>query len=159
MKILVISDSHREKRNLYQVLEREKPLDLMIHCGDLQEDDFELELLAECKMEAVAGNMDFYSGLPVQKEFHIGNYKVFLTHGHMYGVNFGEQELIRTAEEVGANIVMYGHTHRPVLRREGDILVLNPGSISFPRQEGSKASYAILTIDEDGELDSEIRYV
>lgn len=52
-----------------------------------------------------------------------------------------------------ADIVMFGHTHRPYLERGRDITVLNPGSLSFPRQEGRKGSYMIMELQEDGQLD------
>ena len=51
---------------------------------------------------------------------------------------------------------MFGHTHRPFFeidRREGekDLIVLNPGSLSYPRQEGRRPSYMVMEIGEDGE--------
>ena len=51
------------------------------------------------------------------------------------------------------DIVMFGHTHRPYLKKFGDITVLNPGSLAFPRQEGRKGSFMILEMDENGKRD------
>ena len=48
------------------------------------------------------------------------------------------------------DIVMFGHTHKPYLDMGEDITVLNPGSLSYPRQVGRKGSYMILEINEDG---------
>jgi len=42
---------------------------------------------------------------------------------------------------------MFGHTHRPYFEERDGITVLNPGSLSFPRQEGRKSSYMILETD------------
>lgn len=159
MKILIISDTHREKRNFYKVLEREKPIDLLVHCGDLQMDELELGAAAGCKIVAVAGNTDYDATLPKEKIFQIGAYKVFLTHGHLYYANFDDSELRQVGEEEGADIVMYGHTHCPAIKRYGDMVVLNPGSIAFPRQSDRKPTYAVMTIDETGEAHYEIRYV
>ncbi len=159
MKIMIISDTHRERRNFYKVLEREKPIDLLVHCGDLQMDELELGSMAGCRVEAVAGNMDFDAGLPREKVFQIGAYKVFLTHGHLYGAHFDDGELRRVGEEEGADIVMFGHTHCPQIKRYGDMVILNPGSIAFPRQADRKPTYAVMTIDEAGEAHYEIKYV
>ena len=51
----------------------------------------------------------------------------------------------------GKDIVMFGHTHKPYLDTEDGITILNPGSLSYPRQEGRRSSYMIMTIDEAGE--------
>ena len=46
---------------------------------------------------------------------------------------------------------MFGHTHRPYLSQEEGLTVLNPGSLSFPRQDGRKPTYMLMEIDENGE--------
>ena len=51
-----------------------------------------------------------------------------------------------------ADVVMFGHTHRPCLEESGGIVVLNPGSISYPRQEGRAATYMTIELDEDGRM-------
>ena len=45
---------------------------------------------------------------------------------------------------------MFGHTHRPFFEEMDEIIVLNPGSLSFPRQEGRKGSYMIMETDGEG---------
>ena len=62
------------------------------------------------------------------------------------------------AKENGADIVMYGHTHVPYLKKVFGVTVLNPGSISLPRQEDGKKSYAIMTVADDESVDFEICY-
>ena len=47
---------------------------------------------------------------------------------------------------------MYGHTHKPVIDVDKDITAINPGSLSFPRQEGRKPSYIIMDLDRDGQV-------
>ena len=59
----------------------------------------------------------------------------------------------------GAEIVMFGHTHRPFFEDDNGIIVLNPGSLSFPRQEGRKGSYMILEMDQDGGLEFSQKYL
>ena len=56
-------------------------------------------------------------------------------------------------------MVIYGHTHRPLIDMSGDVAALNPGSLSYPRQDGKKPSYIVMNIDDFGEIQCEIRYV
>ena len=70
MKILIVSDTHRNEDNLIEVLEKEKNLDLLIHCGDVEGAEDEIEHYAGCKTVFVAGNNDFFMnpaavGLPI----------------------------------------------------------------------------------------------
>ena len=159
MKILIISDTHGKHEYLEAVLEQEKPLDMLIHLGDAEGCEDYIEVIAECPVEVVAGNNDFFSDLPGEREMYIGKYKVLLTHGHYYYVNAGTTRIKREAEDREIDIVMFGHTHRPVIEQEGDVVVLNPGSISYPRQEGRQPSYIIMDLDEEGEAHFSIEYL
>lgn len=57
------------------------------------------------------------------------------------------------------DIVMFGHTHRPCYEVQDGIVVLNPGSLSYPRQEGRRPSYMMMELNERGEAQFELRYV
>ena len=81
MKVLIISDTHRNDVNLLRVLEKEKPVDLLVHCGDIEGSEKFIKNTMECPVEMVVGNNDFFSSLPKEKEIMIGNYKVLLTMG------------------------------------------------------------------------------
>lgn len=59
----------------------------------------------------------------------------------------------------GVDIVLFGHTHRPVAEKRGNLWIVNPGSLTYPRQMGRKPSYAMLTINEEHELSVEIKYL
>lgn len=159
MRILIVSDTHRKHANLEYVLEKVKPLDLMIHLGDAEGAEDYIEAIADCPVEIIAGNNDFFSRLEKESELQIGKYRVFLTHGHYYYVSVGMEHLCAEAKARGADIVMYGHTHRPCIEYVGDLVVLNPGSISYPRQEGRKPSYIIMEIDNKGEAHYTINYL
>ena len=95
MKILIISDTHRKHENLLKVLERECPVDLLIHLGDAEGYEDYIAEQAGCPVEVVAGNNDFFSSLPREKELQIGKYKVLITHGHYYYVNTGIEDIER----------------------------------------------------------------
>lgn len=159
MKVLIVSDTHKHHENLIRVLERVGKIDLMIHLGDAEGYEDDIADMAGCPMEIVAGNNDFFSTLPREKELQIGKYKILITHGHYYYVSTGVEDIKKDAAGRGMDIVMFGHTHRPLLERGKGIIALNPGSISYPRQEGRKPSYAIMEIDKAGEAHFTIEYL
>ncbi len=158
MKILVVSDTHRKNDNYFDVLKKEKP-DLVIHCGDAEGSEYALTESAKCPVKIVLGNNDFFSDLPRELEFEVGKYKVWVTHGHNYYVSMGYTDIHRVATVRGKDIVLFGHTHRPVLEKRENVWLINPGSLSYPRQEGRKCSYAVMEIDNDGEGRFEIKYI
>ena len=59
----------------------------------------------------------------------------------------------------GYDIVMFGHTHRPVIDYTRDVIALNPGSLSYPRQEGRRPSYIVMDLDKNGKANFEIKYL
>ena len=71
--------------------------------------------------------------------------------GHGYYVNSGVDYLREHALEYGYDVVMYGHTHVPYIEIGDDVTILNPGSISYPRQPGRKPTFLIMEIDEEGQ--------
>lgn len=161
MKILIVSDTHRKDDNLKKVLEEVKPIDMFIHLGDAEgSEQFIPEWLnPECEVQMVRGNNDFFSDLDREREIRIGQYQVLLTHGHYYNVSLGTETIKREAVERKVDMVMFGHTHRPCYDVKDDLVVLNPGSLSFPRQEGRKPSYMIMELDAQGEAQFSLHYL
>lgn len=158
MKIIIVSDTHRKNDNYFRVIEMHKP-DMVIHCGDSEGCEYALTEAAGCPVKIVAGNNDFFSQLPRELEFAIGQYKVWVTHGHNYYVSMGNEHIKQEAEARGVDIVFYGHTHKPVVDREDDVIAVNPGSLSYPRQEGRRPSYVIMETDRFEELHFMIAYL
>lgn len=161
MKILVVSDTHRRDENLRDVIEAEKPLDMLIHLGDAEGSEQWIPEWAGsgCIMEMVLGNNDFFSSLRREIELELGPHKALLTHGHYYGVSMGPEGLAEEAKSRGCDIAMFGHTHRPCFDEIDGVTVVNPGSLSYPRQEGRRPSYMIMTLHEDGTIDYDQRYL
>ncbi len=164
MKILIASDTHRRDGNMQTVIEREAPFDMLIHLGDAEGSEdlitsWCLEQNELCKVHMVRGNNDFFSALPRDKEIKIGKYSVFLTHGHFYNVSVGTARLLDEAKDRKAQIVMYGHTHRPQLAVRDGVRIINPGSLSFPRQDGRRGTYLIMELDAAGEAHYRQQYL
>lgn len=159
MKVVVVSDTHGSHRNLEKVLEEEKPMDMLIHLGDVEGGEDYITALVDCPAHIVRGNNDFFSDLPGEEEFMMGGYHMFISHGHYYYVSMGEERLKEEARARGADIVMYGHTHKPTLTREEDLITLNPGSIAYPRQEGRRPSYMVMEIENGDRIEFSLRYL
>ena len=158
MKVLIVSDTHRKNENYFVSVEREKP-DMVIHCGDVEGSEYALTEAAGCPVYIVLGNNDFFSNLPRELDLDIGPYKVWVTHGHNYYVSMGSEHIKREALVRGVDIVMYGHSHRPVVEKSGNVTVVNPGSLSYPRQEGRRPSYVVMELGEKDELSFRIEYL
>ncbi len=159
MKVLIVSDTHRKNDNYIRVLERVAPIDMVIHCGDIEGSENLIAESAGCPVQMVTGNNDFFSDLPREKEFMIGKYKVWLTHGHNYYVSMSNENLKHEARMRGVDIVMFGHTHRPVVDYGEDVIAVNPGSLTYPRQEGRRPSYIIMDLDREGKAHFTINYL
>lgn len=153
-KILIVSDSHGRNTNLRKAIQNMGSyLDMMIHLGDSQEYPDQITGMVNCPVEMVRGNCDGLSKLPGTKLIDIGDHKALITHGHLYGGSMGIPQMRAMAQENGADIVMFGHTHIPLLEQEDGMTVLNPGSISQPRQDGRRPTYMVMTIEDDGRMD------
>lgn len=159
MKILVVSDTHGRDRELETAVEREVPFDKLIHCGDVEGREIFIEALADCPCCIVAGNNDFFCDLPREQEITIGGKKALVTHGHYYGVSIDLSGIVDEARSRGCEIAFFGHTHKPVVAQKNGVLVINPGSLAYPRQSGRKSSYVILNTDIRGNIDAQIKYL
>ncbi len=158
MKVLIVSDTHKKNDTYLNLLRLHRP-DMVIHCGDAEGAEYLLTEAADCPVHIVLGNNDFFSSLPRELELEIGKYKVWVTHGHNYYVSMGNETIKREAAARGMDIVCYGHTHRPVVDRDDDIIAVNPGSLSYPRQENRRPSYVIMETDKKGEAHFTIAYL
>lgn len=159
MRVLIVSDTHGNHRNLDKVLKRVGKIDMLLHMGDVEGGEYYIEATAGCPVHIVSGNNDFFSDLPCEQELQIGKYKVLMTHGHSYYVSMNTERLKQAARERGVDMVMYGHTHRPDIDTSDDVIVINPGSLSYPRQMGRKGSYILMEIDAEGLAKFELKYV
>lgn len=159
MKVLIVSDTHRRNENLEKVLKKVKPIDMLIHCGDAEGTEAYIQQICDCPMYIVAGNNDFFSNLQHDLEFRIREHKVFMTHGHHYYVSVGLNELINEAKVRGADIAIYGHTHLPLLELRDGVMIINPGSMSYPRQSGRIPTYVIMEIDDAGNTKYTLNYL
>ena len=145
-KYLVVSDNHGNMSNLEYVIERFRgKIEALIHCGDMEIPPEMLE--------------DYNFSRDKEDIFELGDHVAFVTHGDAYGVSWGEEELVSKAQEMGADVVFYGHTHCPAFHyyeKEG-VTVFNPGSIALPRQmTPAGPTFLIIDLADDGRLTPEL---
>lgn len=67
-----------------------------------------------------------FSNLPDEKIIFIEDFCAMITHGHAYGVSMGYQNIRNEGRVRGVDAVMFGHTHRPLLEEDDDLILLNP---------------------------------
>lgn len=149
MKLFVISDTHRQIDKAKEVFARLHDIDCIIHLGDYTADAIRLERELETEVISVPGNMDGSSSSDDFKILDTECGKLLLTHGHMDQVKVSPLNLCYRAQEHNCIAALFGHTHRPVYEQANGIYLVNPGSLSRPR-DGSQGSYSIVTTTPDG---------
>lgn len=145
MKILVFSDSHRSLSGMYAAIDRHQPRQV-IHLGDMMYDAEEVaEHYPKLPFCLVPGNCDGWGGAtPAIKQISLAGKSILLSHGHRWDVKSGYGTAIDAARAAGADILLFGHTHRPLCERlEDGLWMINPGPAS--------SSYGTIEI-EDGQI-------
>ncbi len=159
MKILVLGDTHGYNDTMYDVIAKESPFDMLIHCGDIEGEQDRLRAKVDCALHIVAGNNDYDPDMERIIVFDIGEYKAVLTHGHRYRLYEGYDPLFYLANENQADYVFFGHTHVPVVHEEGPVTFVNPGSLTYPRQNGRQPTYIVGTKEPGKKPVFEIKYL
>ncbi len=147
----LISDTHGMVRP--EVWRAFANVDLILHAGDIGGRHVLDELALIASVLAVAGNTDLEDALRLSPalERECGGLRVHLSHGHEVGRPTAEALLAR----YDADIIVFGHTHRPLVQFDGRRLVVNPGAAG-PRRFSLQPSVGRLTIDGG---DSEVEIV
>ena len=148
MKILVIGDTHGKLNKVHDIMPKLTGLDLIIHTGDYQRDGKLLQEMYHIPVVSVPGNCDGSYG---REDFEIvetewGN--IFVTHGHAQHVSYDLNRLMYAAIEQGCQAAVFGHTHCSLVDEVDGFHLINPGSLTQPR-DGSGGSYAIIRTTED----------
>lgn len=153
MKIGIISDTHIDKNfdRLNDFLSKHmKHIDMIIHAGDYKTGKVINTLRKFKKFTGVWGNVDDNNikQLVSEKEIiEINNYKIGIFHGH----GTKKTTIDRAYDAFNGNdvdIIIFGHSHQPLIRTKNDVLLLNPGSPTSKRKE-RWFSYIILELDDD----------
>jgi len=142
MKIGVISDTHARTIQAVPtaILKALETVDLIVHAGDFTEKVVLEGLQALRAVKAVYGNMDsseLKSVLRGTELFLAGEKRIGLVHG-----SGGPWRIAERVKELftGADIIIFGHSHKPCNRYIRGTLLFNPGA--------AKTSFGLITIDD-----------
>ena len=154
MKAAVFSDTHSCTALAIEAVRRCRP-DLIIHLGDYVRDaDTIRQEFPEIPMYSVRGNCDIAADAPDCDVVPMGPVKVFITHGHIYNVNYGDySNLAYAAMEAGAKIAAFGHTHEAEYEELGGVIVLNPGTAG----KGRQLTWATVEVFDNGGVAVDIK--
>jgi len=150
MVVGLISDTHGLVRP--EVYEALQGVEMILHAGDVGGFAVLAELGTIAPVHAVSGNTDppGEPGLVIERAFRLEGVTIHVSHGHELGRPTAERLLAR----YDADVIVYGHTHRPLLERSGPRLVVNPGAAG-PRRFDLKPSVAKLTL-ANGRADAQL---
>ena len=145
-RILVLSDSHSYFDKALKIFEKEKP-DIVIAAGDGIGDIDDLSYVhPEATYYMVKGNCDFFERSHSEENiFEIEGKKFFLTHGHLYDVKRSLSSIKEIGKKLNVSLVVFGHTHKPYIEKDGDMTLFNPGATEDGR-------YGIIIL-ENGNID------
>lgn len=156
MKAAVFSDTHSNTLLMLEAAKRVRP-DVLIHLGDYERD---AEILRrefpETAVYNVRGNCDIGGSAPDFDVVQLGPVKAFITHGHLYNVDYGHlYTLAYAASEQQAQIAMFGHTHEALNEDYGGMKILNPGTAG----KGRELTFAVVEVFDNGAISCEIREI
>ena len=153
MKATVFSDTHGNTALMVEAIRRVRP-DVLIHLGDYERDTEILRReFPEIPLYSVCGNCDMAPMSPLTDIVPLGPVKAFICHGHSYTVEYGIDRLVYAAQEQGAKIALFGHTHSAYNGEAGGVKVINPGTAG----RGRELTYAFIEVFDNGGIASEIR--
>ncbi len=154
MRIAVFSDTHGVTAPMLDAVSRFRP-DAVVHLGDHDRDTAGLlSLFPEIPLYSVAGNCDLAALAPNVLTVSFGPVRAFLTHGHLYHVNYGRLDsLVYAAQEAGCQLALFGHTHVPLHQDVGGVKVVNPGTAG----RGRECTWALLKIFDNGGISVEMK--
>ena len=142
MKLLILSDSHRKMNYMCRAVEKEQP-DLIVHLGDHDRDAMRLSnRYPDIPLWSVSGNCDYGAG-PERIVTDLEGVRFYVTHGHTLRVKYGLLRAELAAREAEANVLLFGHTHRPLCDWHSGLWIVNPGTCSGM----GPVTYAVIELD------------
>ena len=147
-KLLVLSDSHGGRPAIERVLLKENAnIDALVFLGDgLRDLEQALTPYPRLRAYSVAGNCDYGALEPMDGLAAFDQTIAFYTHGHMYGVKYDLDTLADAAAARGAEVALFGHTHKPIALQKNGVFLFNPGSCG--RCYTGPNTYGVMLLDK-----------
>ena len=127
-KLLILSDSHNSASAVERILHAESDANAVVFLGDGLRD------------------LDFGALEPLDGLAAFDQVVVFYTHGHMYGVKYDLDTLADAAAARGAEVALFGHTHKPIALQKNGVFLFNPGSCG--RCYTGPNTYGVMLLDK-----------
>ena len=140
-KLVVVSDSHGRFERLSTIVAKHPHAQAYIHCGDSETSASKL-----LPFVGVAGNNDRFYEFNEQLILTIENVKILVIHSHQFLAFQRNQKLVQKAKAIGAQLVLFGHSHVYEVTTIDGITLVNPGSCYYNR-DGKKPCYAVVFIE------------
>lgn len=153
MKIIVTADTHMPKKGKQlpdRLIQELEAADFIIHAGDWSSMDVYRELSEYAPVKGVYGNVDdehIRGYFPPRELLEVSGYKIGITHGHGEKKTT-EQRARDTFSDDRVDVIIFGHSHIPMVRYYKKTLLLNPGSPTDKRWL-PHYSFAILEVGEE----------
>ena len=125
MRIVVVSDSHKDFYSLQKAVLSQPSAEVVVFCGDGDDD-----------MDTLA--------MTIPDKMILEGKKLFITHGHLFGVKSDYSQIINQAHLLETDILLFGHTHVPYTAYDDGMYIMNPGSIGYT------GTYGIIDITSSG---------
>lgn len=145
-KLIAVSDSHGNIRDLENLIPEINASDYFVFLGDGNRDIERITDKITAQIIRVRGNCDLMPNISDEAVFQVGKVRFLATHGNKYGVKSSLISLGQNARDTGCDFALYGHTHRAGIFDTGGVTLINPGAL----EKGGKKSYAV--IEGDGEF-------
>lgn len=145
MRIAILSDTHGNYAQALRSLDHSGAFDCVIHLGDTTDDAEIIELALERELFIVSGNCDPGGNYPRSMTLELAGKRFFICHGDRFHVKSGLTGLYQKALQAGADIVLYGHTHIPLIKEINGIQFINPGAMKL---SSKNPTMGILHIEE-----------
>ncbi|MBM7624904.1 phosphodiesterase [Sporohalobacter salinus] len=163
MKLGIVSDTHGSLLAWRKAVDYLEDTDMILHAGDLLYHGARNPLPSGYDTEELVNELNDFSGnflavkgnvdslvddwvLPYPlSEYSVvidNERKIVIYHGYQHE---SKEERIEFANQFGADILIYGHTHKPLLERKEEVILLNPGSVALPKQKPARSTIALIT--------------
>lgn len=145
-KLLIVSDTHSDLSRL-KLLVTQNKYDAIIHAGDFEVASSDLNKL---RVIYVSGNNDIQG--QELSFFEVDQWRFLIIHGHKqfsFDLNHWHNNLVNLAKKHHCNVVIYGHSHREEVSQINGIYLINPGSLTLPRNATFTPTYIEVDVSKD----------
>ena len=142
--IIVISDTHGNIRGIEKLFPLFDECDYIIHLGDTSTDGQTIRRNYPDKTYLLNGNCDLSKAGEDELILDFEGVKIFACHGDAYGVKRGYDRIAYKCRQEGCQVCLFGHTHAPIEKTVGEVLLFNPGTL----KRYAPNSYLYLTLND-----------